>query len=100
MSITRQKLYSILRKSGYSAAKFSRSGMVRGWGSWSAGVQVLPVGMQGIDWKIEYLFGDRRGSDADRVQKLQAIQKVLIAAGVDCYPNNYETALIIGDSEA
>lgn len=98
--MTRQKLYATLRKAGYTAAKFTRSGQVRGWGEWSSGVQVVPVGVQGIDWKIEYLFGIRRGSDRERVEKLQAIQKVLIAAGIQCYPNIQETALIIGNPDA
>lgn len=100
MNISRQKLYATLRKAGYSAAKFHRSGMVRGWGNWSSGVHVVPVNLQGIGWKVEYNFGSsRRASDADRKTTLQAIQRVLIAAGIQCYPNTQETALIIGDPE-
>lgn len=99
MQITRQKLYSILRKAGYQSAKFTRSGMVRGWGSWSAGVQVLPVGINGIDWRIEYVFYGH-ATEAARVERLQAIQKALISAGVECYPNTQETAIIIGSTEA
>jgi hypothetical protein len=34
------------------------------------------------------------------VERLQAIQKALIMAGVQCYPNTQETALIIGNPNA
>ena len=98
MTITRQKLYATLRKAGYAAAKFHRSGMVRGWGEWASGVQVeLDPGSCG-DWRVSYSFGARRETETERIVKLQAVQKVLIDAGIDCYPNTEETHIIIGDS--
>ena len=93
--ITRQKLYSILRTAGYTAAKYHASGRVRGWGEMSAGVQVVESNHDGAEWQIEYCFGIRRPTNAERVQRLQAIQKILVAAGIECFPNTQETALIV-----
>lgn len=97
MGISRQKIYATLRNAGYTAAKFNRSGTVRGWGSWTSGVEVIAVGVQGIDWKVEYNFGERRVTSEDRIKKLQEIREVLIVGGIQCYPNTHETALIIGN---
>lgn len=99
--MTHQKIYSALRKAGYSASTSSTT-RVRGWHRVSAGVRVSKDSYHDGALKVEYVFGDygRGVTDADRVKKLQSIQKVLIAAGIQCYPNTQETALIIGDPDA
>jgi hypothetical protein len=98
MNVTSQKIYAILRKAGYSASKTSTT-RVRGWTRSSAGPKVHDV--NGLI-TVEYVFGDygRGVSDADRVRKLQSIQKILIDAGVQCYPNDTEEMLVIGDPDA
>ena len=35
-----QKAGATLRAAGFEGAKFHRSGMVRGWGTWSSGFKV------------------------------------------------------------
>lgn len=52
MKITRQKLYSILRKAGETTAQF-HSTNVRGWGSWSPGVRV-ETARGGVGWDVSY----------------------------------------------
>jgi hypothetical protein len=45
--ISRQKVSAAMRKANLRAAKWNRSGMVRGWGSWSSGVRVYQ-GINGV----------------------------------------------------
>ena len=97
MTITRQKIQSALRKAGYSRSEFHRSGMVRGWGEWSAGTEVKTHNDTLI---VSYNFGVRNATEGQRIKQLQALQNVLLAADIDCYPNTEETHLIIGDSNA
>jgi len=100
MQITIQKIYAMLRKAGYQTSKTSTT-RVRGWTTSSAGVRVSKSGYHEGALKVEYVFSDygRGVTDADRVRRLQAIQKVLIDAGIQCYPSTQETALVIGDPE-
>lgn len=51
MKITRQKLYSILRKAGHQAAKWHASG--RRAGDWSPGVRVDST-QSGVAWDVSY----------------------------------------------
>jgi hypothetical protein len=101
MNITSQKLYAILRKAGFATSKTSTTS-VRGWTRSSAGVRVGKDSYHDGALRVEYVFGDygRGVTDADRVRKLQAIQKVLVDNGIQCYPNTQETALVIGDPDA
>jgi hypothetical protein len=98
MTVTKQKVAATLRTAGYTASKISTTS-VRGWTCSSAGTKTREV--NGLI-TVEYVFGDygRGVSDADRIRKLQAIQKALIDAGIQCYPNDTEEMLIIGDPDA
>lgn len=95
--MTKQKVAAILRKAGYTASKASTTS-VRGWSRISAGTKVHEY--NGLI-TVEYCFGsDRRNvTDAQRIEKLQTIQKVLIASDIKCYPNDTEELLIIGNPE-
>ena len=100
MQVSSQKLYAILRKAGFRAAKYNRSQMIKGWGNWSSGVQVVKDDRD--RWEVSYNFGSSPRDSIEpsrRAARLQEVQQALVAAGVACYPNEHETALIIGATD-
>lgn len=80
--ITSQKLYAILRKAGYRAAKWETSGMVRGWGEYSTGPRVYARDNSGSLY-VTYESGHRRDAAVREHDAMHNfIVPVLEAAGI------------------
>lgn len=82
--MTSQKLYAILRKAGHGAAKWSTSGMVRGWGEWSPGVKIernSDTYKIWFDVTYKTAISDHNGARAKNVMR-EYIVPALNAAGV------------------
>jgi len=81
-TITRQKIYAVLRKAGYKNAKWHKSGQIRGWGSWTEGYTFKNE--TGIYIYLTYLAGSsisaRRKSQEELKQlNLTEIKKYITA---------------------
>jgi hypothetical protein len=77
--MTQQKLYAILRKAGYRAAKWEASGMVRGWGEYSTGPRITK---RDNVLRVTYETGRTRGDSAAANAMKHYIVPALEAAGV------------------
>jgi len=60
MKVTTQRLYAILRKAGFTAAKWEASGQVRGWGDWSPGVKCQQRQGLTVTYKVYGSHGEER----------------------------------------
>lgn len=77
--MTIQKLYSILRKAGFTAAKYERSRQVRGWGVYSAGVRITK---RDDRFKVQYEVGGIRSDENREREQMTRIIAALQAAGI------------------
>lgn len=72
MKLTKSNITRVLKRAEHTQAKWNRSGMVRGWGSWSAGFHVtgeFPV-------YVEYRTDVRLGPE-ERTRKVRRYTEAL-----------------------
>lgn len=101
MTITTQKIHSVLRNSGAQKSKYISSGRVRGYGYWTTGytVEKITYGVIAISHYIKdgvHRYDPEELADI-RINTLKKYQLTLLSAGINCYPNTQETMLIVGE---
>lgn len=79
--LTTQKVCAVLRKAGIPVAVWNRSGMVRGWGSWSSGVraQYDDFGRIGIGYELNHWS---KATTHDVEKRLDQAVEAMAKAGI------------------
>ena len=80
--VTRQKISAILRKAGLTAAKYNKSGMVRGWGDWREGYKVHSNNGIWISHEQSRIRSSPR-TQTYKLEKLAQYKEILQVAGIE-----------------